>query len=56
MACTVRRIQDLVVEDREVQGEAETDWVSRSELSLRDIGGILRYVLESVYVDVPRFG
>ena len=33
--------QDLVVEDREVQGKAETDGVGRSELSGGDLGGSL---------------
>lgn len=41
MASPVRRVQDLVVEDTEVEGETETDRVCWSEFSLRDIGGIL---------------
>lgn len=41
MASTVGRVQDLIVEDREVQGETETDGVGRSELSLSDVGGVL---------------
>lgn len=41
MASTVWRVQDLIVEDREVQGETETDGVGRSELSLSDVGGVL---------------
>jgi hypothetical protein len=42
VACAVRRVQDLVVEDGEVQGETETDGVGRGELSLGNIGGALR--------------
>ena len=41
MAGTVGRVQDLVVEDREVQCQTETDWVSWGELSLGNIGGRL---------------
>ena len=41
MASTVRRIQDLIVEDTEVERETKTDGVRWSELSLCDIGGIL---------------
>ena len=45
MARTVRRIQDLVVEDREVQGEAEADGMGRGELGLRDVRGVLGWAL-----------
>ena len=41
VARTVWGVQDLVVEDREIEGQAETDGVSGSKLSLSDIGGIL---------------
>lgn len=41
MACAIRGVQDLVVKDREVQGEAETDGVGRGELGLGDVGGVL---------------
>ena len=41
MASTVGRVQDLVVEDREVQRQAETDRVGRCELSLGNVGGRL---------------
>lgn len=41
VAGTVRGVQDLVVEHREVQGKTETDGVSGSELSLSNIGSIL---------------
>jgi len=38
VARTVRRVQDLVVEDGEVQRETESDRVCRGELGLRNIG------------------
>ena len=38
---SVGRVQDFVVEDREVQRETETNRVRWSELSLCNIGGIL---------------
>ena len=41
VASTVGRVQDLVVEDREVQRKAETDGVGRCELSLGNVGGRL---------------
>lgn len=41
LAGLVGRVQDLVVEDREVQGEAKTDGVSGSELSGGDLSGSL---------------
>jgi len=44
MACAIWRVQDLVVEDREVEGQAETDRVSGSKLGLRDIGSVLGVV------------
>ena len=47
VAGAVRRIQDLVVEDREVQGEAETDGVGWGQLGLGDVGGVLRNTLVS---------
>jgi hypothetical protein len=43
MASTVRRVQDLVVEDREVQGKTETDGVGGGKLGLRNIGGSLSH-------------
>ena len=43
VAGSVRRIQDLVVEDGEVQSEAEADWMSRCELTLSNVGcGLLQ--------------
>lgn len=41
VASTVGRVQDLVVKDREVEGEAEADGVRRCELRLGDIRGRL---------------
>ena len=41
VACTVWRVQDLVVEDGEVKGKTKADWVSWGELGLCDIGGVL---------------
>lgn len=41
MASPVGRVQDLVVEDGEVQGQTEADGVSGSELSLGNIGSAL---------------
>jgi len=41
MTGTVGGVQDLIVEDREVEGEAKTDRVGWSELSLGNIGGVL---------------
>ena len=41
MASLVGRVQDLVVEDREVQSESETDGVGRGEVSLGNLGGVL---------------
>ena len=41
VASTVGRVQDLVVENGEVEGETKTDGVGRGEISLGDIGGVL---------------
>jgi hypothetical protein len=41
VASTVWRIQDLVVEDREVEGQAEADGVGWGQLGLSNIGGVL---------------
>ena len=41
MASLVGRVQDLVVEDREVQSESETDGVGRGEVSLSNLSGVL---------------
>ncbi len=45
VASAIGRVEDLVVEDREVQGEAETDGMGRRELGLGDVGGVLRLEL-----------
>jgi hypothetical protein len=42
VACTVGRVQDLVVEDGEVEGKAKADGVGRGELSLGDVGSALK--------------
>lgn len=41
MTGAVRRIEDFVVENAEVQGEAKTNGVCWGELRLCNIGGIL---------------
>lgn len=41
LASLVRGVEDLVVEDREVQGETETDGVGGSKLGGSDLGGSL---------------
>lgn len=41
VASTVGRVQDLVVEDREVQRQTQTDGVGGGELGLSNIGGRL---------------
>lgn len=39
MACLVRCVEDLIVEDRKVEGKTKTDWMSGCEVSLGDFGG-----------------
>jgi hypothetical protein len=41
VAGAVGGVQDLVVEDREVEREAEADGVGWGELGLGDVGGVL---------------
>jgi hypothetical protein len=41
VASLVGRVQNLVVEDREVKSESETDGVGRGEISLSNLGGVL---------------
>jgi hypothetical protein len=41
LAGLVRRVQDLVVEDREVQGKSKTDWVGRRKLGAGDLSSSL---------------
>ena len=48
VAGTVRRVEDLVVEDGEVKGKTETDGVSGSELGLGNVGGVLQNLLDFV--------
>lgn len=48
MASLVRGVEDLVVEDREVQGQPETDGMGRSQFGLSDLGSILVSLERSV--------
>ena len=41
VASLIRRVQDLVVENGEVEGQAETNWVGWCKVGLRDFGGVL---------------
>jgi hypothetical protein len=41
MACLVRGIEDLVVENGEVQGETQADGVGRRKIGLGNLGGSL---------------
>lgn len=41
MTGLVGRVENLIVEDGEVQGESKTDWVGGSKVSLSNFGGIL---------------
>ena len=41
MACLVRRVENFVVEDGEIQSKTKTNWMSRCKVGLRDFGGIL---------------
>lgn len=41
MASLIRGVQDLVVEDREVKSEAQTDGVRGRKFGLSDLGGSL---------------
>lgn len=41
MASLIGRVQDLIVEDREVQGKTKTDGVSGGEVGLGDFGSSL---------------
>lgn len=41
MAGLVRRVQDLVVEHREVKGKTETDWVGWSKVSGGNLSSVL---------------
>ena len=48
MASLVRGVEDLVVEDREVQGQPETDGMGGSQFGLSDLGSILVSLERSV--------
>lgn len=39
MASLVGRIQNLIVEDREIQCKTKADWMSRSEIRSSDLSG-----------------
>ena len=41
VASLVRRVEDLVIEDRKVQGKTKANGVCGSEIGLGDFGGIL---------------
>ena len=41
VASLIRGVEDLIVEDREVQGKTEADWVRGGEIGLSDFGSIL---------------
>ncbi len=61
MARLIRRIEDLVVEDGEIQGKTKTDGMRGSKVSLSDFGGILvglkRFVGRSLaFVAKSEFG
>jgi hypothetical protein len=43
MAGAIRRVEDFVVEDAEIESETEADRVGGSEFSLCDIRGILKW-------------
>lgn len=34
-------VEDLIVEDREVQGKTKTDWVSGGKIGLSNLSGVL---------------
>lgn len=41
MACLVRRVENLIVENGEVKGKTQADGVGGSKVSLSDFSGIL---------------
>jgi hypothetical protein len=41
MACLIGRVQDLIVEHGEVEGEAKANWVCWCKVSLSNFGGVL---------------
>lgn len=40
-ACPVWGVEDLIVEDREVESQSESDWVGRCQFRVGDIAGRL---------------
>jgi hypothetical protein len=48
MACTVGGVQDLVVEDGEVEGQAKADGVGWGKLGLGNVGSILEDVVSAI--------
>lgn len=41
VASLIRGVQNLIIEDREVEGETKTDWVGWSKVSLGNFGCVL---------------
>jgi hypothetical protein len=41
MACLIRSIEDLIVEDGKVEGKTQPDWVGGRQISLSNLGGSL---------------
>ena len=53
MTRAVGRVQDLIVEDREVEGKSEADRMGRGELSLSDVRGVLHEGITVQLVGFP---
>ena len=41
VACLIRGVQDLIVEDREVESETKADWVGWGKVGLGNFGSVL---------------
>jgi hypothetical protein len=41
MASLIGRVQDLIVENGEVKGQTQADWVGGSKIGLGNFGGVL---------------
>ena len=41
VACLIGRVQDLIVEDGEVEGETKADWVCWCKICLSNLGSVL---------------
>ena len=41
MACLIRRVQDLIVEHREIEGKTKADWVCWCKVGLSNFGSVL---------------